>query len=128
MNLFIRKLSQPFNLKDKNASLQTKVTQNKNESNRLKAENRKLNARLEKSMNAACIQSEEMEEKIRRLIKKLNKAQDLQEQLTLVRQDAFEAHDKLNRKLYHDPTPTPINWRKQDVNSTERFSGTDSNK
>ena len=65
MNLFIRKSSQLFNLKNKNAILWAKITQDKEESNWLKSENKKLNARLEKSINAACIQSEEMEEEIR---------------------------------------------------------------
>ena len=67
-------------------------------------------------MNAACIQSKEMEEKTRQLNKKLDKAHDFQDrlsttqkQLTLAKQDAFEARDKLNWKSYHDPTPTPIN-------------------
>ena len=73
MNLFIRKSNQLFNLEDKNASLRAEVTQDKKESNRLKVENRKLNARLEESMNAACIQSEKMKEKIRQLNKKLDK-------------------------------------------------------
>ena len=128
MNLFIRKPIQPFNLEDENASLRAKVTQDKEESDKLKAENKKLNARLEESMNAACIQSEEMEEEIRRLTKKLDETQDLQEQLTLARQDAFEARDELNRKSYHDPTPTPVNWRKRGVDPAERLSGTDPDK
>ena len=135
MNLFIEKTSQLFNLKDKNASLWVKITQDKEKSNWLKSKNRKLNARLKKSMNAACIQSEKMEEEIRQLNKKLNKAYDLQdmlstiqEQLTLARQDVFEAHNELNWKSYHNLIPTPINWRKQRVNPIERLSGTDPNK
>ena len=135
MNLFIKKTSQLFNLEDENASLRVKVTQNKKESNWLKSENRKLNARLKESMNAAYIQSEEIEKEIRQLNKKLDKAYDLQDrlsttqkQLTLARQDAFEACDKLNWKSYYDPTPTPINWKKWEVNSTERLSSTDPDK
>ena len=96
INFLIRKPGQLFNLEDKNASLRAKVTQDKKEFDKLKAENSQLNARLEKSINTACIQSEKMEEKIRKLTKKLDKAQNLQEQLTLARQNAFEAHDKLN--------------------------------
>ena len=86
-------------------------------------------------MNAACIQSEEIEKKIRQLNKKLNKAHDLQdklsttqEQLTLVKQDAFEVCDKLTRKSYYDPTFTSINQRKQGVDPTKRLSGTDADK
>ena len=55
INFFIKKPSQPLNLEDKNTSLQAKITQDKEKSNWLKSENKKLNARLEKSMNAACI-------------------------------------------------------------------------
>ena len=76
MNFFIRKYSQFFNLKDKNTNLRTKVTQDKKEPNWLKLKNRKLYARLEESMNAACIQSEEIKKEIRPLNKKLNGAYD----------------------------------------------------
>ena len=105
INLFIKKSNQFFNLEDKNDSLQAKITQDKKESNWLKLENKKLNTRLEKSINVACIQSEEMEEEIQQLNKKLDKAYDLQDkfstiqkQLILVRQDVFKTHDKLNWK------------------------------
>ena len=64
-NFFIRKPSQLFDLKDKNTSLQAKIIQDKEKSNWLKLENRKLNTRLEKLINVACIQFEEMEKKIR---------------------------------------------------------------
>ena len=103
INIFIKKPSQPFNLENKNASLQAKVTQDKEKSDWLKSENKKLNTRLKESMNAACIQSEKMEEEIKQLNKKLDKAHDLQDrlsttqkQLTLARQDALEAYDKLS--------------------------------
>ena len=70
-------------------------------------------------MNVACIQSEEIKEKIRQLNKKLDKAHDLQDRLattqkylTLARQNAFKIRDKLNQKSYHNPTLTLVNWRK----------------
>ena len=135
MNFFIKKPSQLFNLEDKNTSLQAKITQDKEESNRLKAENKKFNARLEELMNAACIQSEKIEEEITQINKKLNKVQDfqdrlsiIQEQLTLVKQDTFEVRDKLNWKSHHDLTPTSINRRKQGINPVKRLSGTDLDK
>ena len=80
-------------------------------------------------MNAACIQSEEIEKEIKQLNKKLDKAHDLkdrlsttQKQLTLAKQNAFEACDELNRKSYHNLTPTPINWRKQKIDLVEKLS------
>ena len=92
MNMFIKKPSQLFNLEDENTSLWVKITQDKEESSWLKLENRKLNARLKESMNAACVQSEKMEEEIKQLNKKLDKAHDFQdrfsttqEQLTLAK-------------------------------------------
>ena len=103
MNLFNKKSSQLFILEDENASLQAKVTQDKEESNWLKSENRKLNARLKESMNAVCIQSEEIKEEIRQLNKKLveaynfpNKFSITQKQFILAKQDAFKACDELN--------------------------------
>ena len=84
MNLFIRKPSQFFNLKDENANLWAKIIQDKKKFNWLKLANRKLNARLEESINAACIQSEKIEEKIRQLNKKLDKIHDLQNRLSTI--------------------------------------------
>ena len=67
-------------------------------------------------MNAADIQSEEMEEEIRQLNKKLDEAHDLynrlsttQKQLILAKQDAFKACDKLNQKSYHNLTFISVN-------------------
>ena len=86
-------------------------------------------------MNAACIQSEKMKEEIRQLNKKLDKAYNLQDrlsttqkQLTLIKQNIIEAHDKLNWKSYHNPIPTPVNWKKQEVNPTKKLSNTDLDK
>ena len=135
INLFITKPSQLFNLKNKNASLRAKITQDKEESNWLKLENRKLNARLRESMNVVYIQSEEIEKEIRQLNKKLDKAHNLQnrllttqEQFILARQNAFEVRDKLNKKLYHNLTFTSVNWRKQGVDPAKRLSGTNPDK
>ena len=64
MNFFIKKL-QFFNLKNKNASLRAKVIQDKEKSDWLKSENRKLYARLKDSINAACIQSQKIEREIK---------------------------------------------------------------
>ena len=50
-------------------------------------------------MNATCIQSEEIEKKIIQLNKKLHRAH---KQLTLVRQNALKALDKLNQKSHHN--------------------------
>ena len=86
-------------------------------------------------MNAACIQSEKMEKEIKQLNKNLNKAHDLQdklsttqEQLTLAKQDSFEACDELNRKSYYNPISIPVNWRKQRIDPAERLSGIDLDK
>ena len=45
-----------------------------------------------------------------------------------MRQDAFKARDKLNKKSYYNPILILVNWRKQGVNPAERLNGTDSNK
>ena len=105
-NFFIKKPSQLFNLKDKNASLQAKITKDKKESNWLKLEMKKFYARLKDSMNAASIQSKKMEKEIIQLNKKLDKYQDLQnkiseiqKQLILAKQNTLKVHDKLNHEI-----------------------------
>ena len=55
ITLFIRKYSQLFNLQDKNANLQAKITQNKKEFNWLKSEIEKLHAKLKNLINTASI-------------------------------------------------------------------------
>ena len=63
INFFIRKHSQLFNLKNKNTSLQAKVTQDTEKFDWLKLEMKKLYARLDDLINAAIIQSKKIEEK-----------------------------------------------------------------
>ena len=67
-------------------------------------------------MNTTYIQSEEIEQEIKQLNKKMDKAYDLQnrlsttqKQLTLARQDVFEAYDKLSWKTYPNPALIPVN-------------------